>query len=99
MNTLLMDHQLEARTAEIEVPKMVLPDDLVLGPMSMEGEQSCINCRKEVDFYLPCGCHRCPRHGWTSILTAGHNSGFAGEGVWWVDYKCGCGDIEEGEYF
>lgn len=39
----------------------------------------------------------CTTHGWTWITDAGSNSGFAGEGVWWANYACGCGEMESGE--
>lgn len=40
----------------------------------------------------------CDEHGWTYIKDAGSNSGFAGEGVWWMNLGCGCSPMESGEY-
>ena len=40
----------------------------------------------------------CKVHGWTYIVDAGSNSGFAGEGVWWENWACGHGEFEEGHY-
>lgn len=41
----------------------------------------------------------CDRHGWVKVLDYGHNSGFAGEGLWWANYSCGCQWVEEGHYY
>ena len=40
----------------------------------------------------------CDKHGWTYIVDAGSNSGFAGEGLWWEIWACGDSYAEGGEY-
>lgn len=41
----------------------------------------------------------CEKHGWVKVVEEGHNSGFAGEGFWWVNLSCGCQIVETGEYY
>jgi hypothetical protein len=40
----------------------------------------------------------CPEHGETFVAETGYNSGFAGEGVWWMRLACGCSEMEAGAY-
>jgi len=56
----------------------------------------------ESDHLFDCECvaclaFLCPTHGWTHIVNSGYNSGFAGEGVWWTQFDCGCETMETGE--
>lgn len=58
--------------------------ELFMGPIAECGQASSL---------------RADRHGWVRVLETGHNSGFAGEGLWWANYSCGCQWVEEGRYY
>jgi hypothetical protein len=58
--------------------------------------ESCATCY-EMAMEMP-DVIRCGQHGDQRVADSGHNSGFAGEGLWWVTLDCGCSQVEEGSY-